>query len=977
MMEGVAKRAIELIGSANEKHVDFPASILTGLQSSSGASAQSLSELDKFIHGLFAFDLPKNFFIQMAVAGACIATLVLVGLATIYSRVTQRAFWIFKATRRSEGIYLVPNALNTFLLFEGVFAALWLAFIIIQYEGYWRQVDEIQKHIATFNLIIWWPLWIGAFMAGWGSFYTAPGALDKGPLRSNGLGKFLPRPLVINIFCIGTPLILIISLIPLIVLTQHHLNDAFGAYKIFRAQIASAIASAGSNPIAASPEQSLQFLSTANTIWDMQVKTGYYMAIGYAIWPVWAAIFLIFYMPAGGYLVYLVWGQLRRQKSLLIELREKYIEEEAIERRKRELAREDGLGPGNQVYRRLGTNSTGGAVAMRQIISLGEESAPHDPTSSLLFQPLTSSQERATTIAGPEAAPSPPVTPSTVVQGRTQLSHNHHSESNEQKRSNSTEGEEGQDVFFPPMKPEMQRRAGTKRLSSVGGTPYTRYKYLRRCFINLTVLYAAIVLGAALYLGVSASLARYLYKSYQKGPEDLAHIVYYTCVIAAWGAVVFGSACIAAIMARLIDPANGPNSSSRNVSDEKGAGGQGGFARRVVAANSPFTIRKKLSHSSSSPLQEKTRTLPAVPESVGATVDELMTGISIPAPVQHTRSIGAASSRYPRRMSSLDDGHLPVPPPMQNRALKFDMHPRPERGLILEPTAASSFAELGGEESSLWPENSGRTSTSSRFKQLKRKNNLKSINTTPTLPSDFPSSAVGSSNNSSQRSLPSRRKYSLTEPTAAPPPPPAKPLAPARTPPLSPQYMALIKDGKRGRRDDGLNEYKLDDEVAPVPPSKMGIARSRGDWHVDPSFTGLQHPLMHETSTSAPITMPDPHMALFSGLKFGAIPVQGADVSATQSDESDIETPMVNNSFSAHRKLQRDSKQDVPAPVTISNKASLSTVQTSPSVAVTPIMTRSSGLKSGVSPFASPTIGLPPTPTSATAFTTYHNAAGE
>ncbi|MCO5566030.1 hypothetical protein L7F22_019705 [Adiantum nelumboides] len=115
--------------------------------------------------------------------------------------------------------------------------------------------------------------------------------------------------------------------------------------------------------------------------------------------------------------------------------------------------------------------------------------------------------------------------------------------------------------------------------------------------------------------------------------------------------------------------------------------------------------------------------------------------------------------------------------------------------------------------------------------------------------------------------------------------------------------------------------------------------------------------------------MPDPHMALFSGLKFGAIPVQGADVSATQSDESDIEIPMGNKSFSAHRQTQRNSKQETPAPVKINTKSSLSTVKTSPSVAVTPIMTRSSGLKSGVSPFASPTIGLPPTPTSATAFT--------
>lgn len=79
----------------------------------------------------------------------------------ILHRIFHQKFWLFKLTRRSEGMYVIPNSLNCFLIFEGAFGLLWIAFCAVQYVAYGRQADDAQRHLAVFNTVVWLPLWIG------------------------------------------------------------------------------------------------------------------------------------------------------------------------------------------------------------------------------------------------------------------------------------------------------------------------------------------------------------------------------------------------------------------------------------------------------------------------------------------------------------------------------------------------------------------------------------------------------------------------------------------------------------------------------------------------------------------------------------------------------------------------------------------------------------------------------------------------
>jgi len=711
---------MELLRSQTH-HGPFPPAILQGMQSNSGANLQSVQQLDTFIERFFILNLPKNFFIQMAVAGSWIAILIILGSSVILHRIKKKAFWLFKFQRRSEGIYIVPNALNTFLVFEGLFGIVWIAFIIVQYRGYWAKVPSIQYHIGVFTLIIWWPLWIGAFMAGWGSFYTAPGALDKGPLSSSRVGKFAPRPLIINTFCLGTPVVLILSLIAPIVLTQQHFNIAFDAYRSFHHDLFESIASSPNQTL--SPNLSQQYLERASQVWDMQAKSAWYQSIGYGIWPLWAGLFLIFYLPAGGYLCYMVWNQLRRQRAMLITLELKKREMDVQEKANRE--------------QREG------------------EAMQREHSEALLFQPLSPSQEQQ------------------QQQQNHQLQHEQGGSGDEERPTSEPTDNSGGEIFFPPLRPELRKKA-IKRIS-VTGTPRVRYNYLRRCFINLTILYFGIVLGAALYLGISASLAASLYESYLHDPQHCTDLIYNCCVVAAWGAVVFGSLTFFAILARLADPAN-----TRDDEPKKKKPSQ---PSRFLPFRVPSSQgqSRTLTDEQQQQQQEKSRTMPAVPESVGGTFDD---------PLQSNATYSSIPSKSLRR--GLKGG------------IKFNIQ-RKQGGLILRPDDMS-FGGVG--VGSIVEEESHTLS--------RRSYRSGSLVYHPTAHGDMP----------------------------CPAPPMPKPLAPERSPPVSPirlehestsnnhhehhqPQLSIYEPSPRRRH----SEWEIQQHHLPPPrrASEAGLRRHRHD----------------------------------------------------------------------------------------------------------------------------------------------------
>ncbi|CEH16795.1 hypothetical protein CBOM_07001 [Ceraceosorus bombacis] len=554
-------------GYGSQTHDPFPADLAQALSQPEGASAGAVRDLEAFIHRLFTLDLDSTFFIQVAACIAVIALLLVCGVIVILIRIIKQRFWLIKITRRSEGVYIVPNALNCFLVMEGIFGCVWIVFSVTQFLAYWRAQSNPQGWLAVFNTIIWLPLWLGAYVAGWGSFYTAPGALDRGPLSSSTVGRWLPRPLLVNLISLGTPFVLVASVAPPIILAQVNLNRSFSLYQQFSANALQLANASGSLVVSRSTTE--QLLEQADRVWIAQLHAQWFQGLTYTIWSVWAGLFLIFYIPAGGVLLKLVLSQVRKQRKVLQEFQERQV---AAAKEKRPLP-------------------TQPKDSHRFSAASGDAPRPFEledgPSESLLFRPLGASGVDGST-AVPDEGLTPPVTPRTAV-GQSAALERHKSE---------------QEIFFPPLRSDVERKA--KRRFSHAGTPWSRYRYLRRCYINLLLLYISITIGATAYLAISALLGGRLHSSFAGGPKKASNLIQGASLAAAWTAVVFGTLALSSIFSRFFDPANAPSDDdSRRQASRLGS-------KRPRNGSTTFNALSP---------HDKTRTLPAVPESVHATFD--------------------------------------------------------------------------------------------------------------------------------------------------------------------------------------------------------------------------------------------------------------------------------------------------------------------------------------------------------------------
>lgn len=185
----------------------------------------------------------------------------------------------------------MPNALNTFLIFEGAFGIVWFAFAVISIQLYRGKADHVQHQIQVWNIVTWIPLWLGAFFAGWGSFYTAPNTLNR-PLSSShkmALRRLVPRPFVINLICLGTPIMLIASLLTPIILAQRQLSHTYDDYKVWDARVAGFI---GANAASLDPTVANSLIDEASALWDGVADATWYGSISFILWSFWAGSFL-------------------------------------------------------------------------------------------------------------------------------------------------------------------------------------------------------------------------------------------------------------------------------------------------------------------------------------------------------------------------------------------------------------------------------------------------------------------------------------------------------------------------------------------------------------------------------------------------------------------------------------------------------------------------------------------------------------
>lgn len=334
--------------------------------------------------------------------------------------------------------------------------------------------------------------------------------------------------------------------------------------------------------------------------------------------------------------VWLVWTQVKAQKEVL----------DGIERRAKE--------------------AQGARVRPASGLSFRGSEPPGD---SLLFQPLSfSNEDSGNSITVVPSGTNHPTSPGLHTSPRTPASL-----VKELKA-------EVKDVFFPPLRPEAKKRLDRK--PSNHSSPTSRYRYIRRCFVNLTVLYVGIVFGALVFLTIAARLAAHLYEAVLSGPQSLTNIVYQSHVPTAWASVVFGTATISSIFLRHFDPASGADSIKSPMAKKRKSGKILGFMKEEKA---------------SSP-QDRSRTLPPVPESVSATMggDVTMTD-SIPFPPGAESSGGDLGIQSFPSVRGKSFG--------ENRGMKFSLSRDAKKGALIlravdptsHTTSQASMGRIGGD----------------------------------------------------------------------------------------------------------------------------------------------------------------------------------------------------------------------------------------------------------------------------------------
>ncbi len=179
------------------------------------------------------------------------------------------------------------------------------------------------KFFPAFRSLIWIPLYIGAFLTGWGSFYTAPGALDKPsaarnktsakgrlPGRSSSTSAAWARPSRSSSRCC-----------PRMSLVR---QDGGCLQHVQGVGCARAGAGGGDGTGRAGCTNAVQATSAqAYDIFYTWTRSYYFVDISYVLWAFWALLFLFFYVPAGGTLVFLLFRQVRKQKAILVSYQRK------------------------------------------------------------------------------------------------------------------------------------------------------------------------------------------------------------------------------------------------------------------------------------------------------------------------------------------------------------------------------------------------------------------------------------------------------------------------------------------------------------------------------------------------------------------------------------------------------------------------------------------------------------------------------
>lgn len=134
--DNVTKRLHQLLRTPTSPG-PLPDRITTGLSSTDAlVQRAALTDLQTFIRGFFFLKFRTPFWGSLITSAGILILLLSIGGVLVSHRIYHRRFWPFRFERRAQGIYVVPNAINCFLICEGFYAIITIAFNFVTWQAF-------------------------------------------------------------------------------------------------------------------------------------------------------------------------------------------------------------------------------------------------------------------------------------------------------------------------------------------------------------------------------------------------------------------------------------------------------------------------------------------------------------------------------------------------------------------------------------------------------------------------------------------------------------------------------------------------------------------------------------------------------------------------------------------------------------------------------------------------------------------------
>lgn len=495
----------------------LPQEIIDDFLDFDGGSIESLLQLDDFVHSIFTFDLPKSYFILLIASCAWIALLILCGLPIFIVRILKKKVWFIRFIRRQEGVYIVPNAITSFVICITIFGICWILTCTMEVIAYMMKYDILQNALPTMQILCWWPLLSAISCVAWGSFFSI-GSLDSPKI----LHRCIPRPLILSILCLGSPFLVGVIQVPLAICTEVALRKNLQTYHNFHQRVLKVVDDELIKKNELNAKESKELFAMAMTTLNRHKKAATIYRISYAFWSILSSILLIFYAIVGYQLTVRLYQKMR-QHYLSLQPSERCQESSKpwhslIYWKKIKIP--------SKVKRIFSRNSKDGIIPRVE--------RRHD---SLRFYAYD--QEM-------------------IGNANSYFDHPRSLSPFHRLSESDDKTEVPAETFVRSTIPELQNSTPTTFHTTIHqGTQkerMERYKYAHRCWISLTILYLSILMALSIFTSISILWSMEIVSVVNKGPIAISKLYEKTHLVSAWTCVIFGTSAAFSIISRIFDP---------------------------------------------------------------------------------------------------------------------------------------------------------------------------------------------------------------------------------------------------------------------------------------------------------------------------------------------------------------------------------------------------------------------------------------